>query len=59
MASFAAIKGEKGTIYVNLEAVRVLRDNPSEDGVIVEFDDDHKIYLGRDQAAPLIKIAQG
>lgn len=57
MPQFVALPSEgKRVVYLNVTAIRVLRDHPDEDGVVVEFDETHKVYLGRDQARPLLKL---
>jgi len=38
-----------------LDEVRAVYDDPDEDSVRIEFDDQHKIYLGRDRAVELVK----
>ena len=44
---------------MNLELVRAVFDNPSEEGVRVEFDEKHRVYLDRGQAKPLLDALSG
>ena len=57
MPKFISISAENDrTQYLNLELIRAIHDHPDEDGVRVDFDDEHKIYLDRTRAAPLLKL---
>ena len=60
MAQFVAVPGESGRVqYINVALIRVMHDHPDEDGVILEFDADHKVYLDRTKAQPLLKLGGG
>ena len=40
------------------QPIRAVHDHPDEDGVRVDFDEQHRIYLDRKRAAPyLIEVA--
>lgn len=41
--------------YINTAQVRSVHDQRDEDSVVVVFDEEHKEYLSRDRAAPLLK----
>lgn len=57
MARFITIESEQGRRqFLNIELIRAIHDHPDEDGVRVDFDDQHKIYLDRGRAAPLLKL---
>lgn len=57
MPKFIGISAENDrTQYLNLELIRAIHDHPDEDGVRVDFDDQHKVYLDRTRAAPLLKL---
>lgn len=56
MSKFIKLEMENDrSLYINLEEVRAVYDHPDEDSVRIEFDDHHKIYLGRDRAVALVK----
>ena len=60
MPNFIAISSQGGrTEYLNLALVRAVFDNPSEEGVRVEFDEKHRVYLDRAQAKPLLDAISG
>lgn len=60
MPNFIAISSQGGrTEYLNLDLVRAVFDNPSEDGVRIEFDEKHRVYLDRGQAKPLLEAISG
>ena len=42
-------------LYLNLDQIRAVYDEPREDSVRIEFDNDHHIYLGRDRAEPVLQ----
>ncbi|MCA9173618.1 MAG: hypothetical protein KDB14_03950 [Planctomycetales bacterium] len=57
MAKFIPIAIENDRIqYLNIELIRAIHDHPDEDGVRIDFDDQHRIYLDRGKAAPLLKL---
>ena len=57
MAKFITIEGEQGRHqYLNVELIRAIHDNPDEDGVRVDFDEHHRVYLDRGRAAPLLRL---
>ena len=57
MPRFITIDGEQGRKqYLNLDLIRAIHDHPDEDGVRVDFDDQHRVYLDRGRAAPLLKL---
>ena len=59
MAKFIAIAIENDrTQYLNLERIRAVHDHPDEDGVRVDFDEHHRIYLDRKRAEPLLRLLQ-
>ena len=41
--------------YLNTDLIRAVLDQRDEDTVVIEFDQDHKIFLSRERAAPLLK----
>jgi len=56
MASFLKIDMEDDrALYLNLEQIRAVYDDPREDSVRIEFDNNHHIYMGRDRAEPVLK----
>jgi hypothetical protein len=57
MPQFIAIPAEDGqTHYLNVDLIRHVHDVPDEDSVRVEFDDKHRLYLGRDRAKELLEL---
>lgn len=57
MSQFVSISGEDNQKhYINIAQIRHVHDVPAEDSVRIEFDDNHRLYLGRDQAAELLGI---
>jgi len=57
MAKFIAIPIEHGRVqYLNIERIRAIHDHPDEDGVRVDFDEQHRVYLDRTRAAPLLNL---
>lgn len=59
MPKFIPIQLEGDQVqYLNLDRIRVVHDNPSEDGVRVDFDDQHRVYLDRQRAKVLLKLLQ-
>ena len=60
MARFIAIPAENGRVqYLNVSLIRAVNDHPDEDGVRVDYDDQHRIYLDREKAGPLLKLVRG
>ena len=60
MTKFIAIPIENDrTQYLNIDRIRAVHDHPDEDGVRIDFDEQHRIYLDRKRAAPLLKLVRG
>ncbi len=56
MSKFIVVPMEDGRRqYINTELLRAVDDQRDEGNVVIEFDHDHKLYMSRERAAPLIK----
>ncbi len=56
MSKFILIPMENDTRhYLNTDLIRSVQDQKEEGSVVIEYDTDHKIYLSRERAAPLLK----
>lgn len=57
MPKFLPIEIENDRVqYLNLELIRVVNDHPDEDGVRIDFDEHHRLYLDRERAEPLLRL---
>lgn len=52
------IVNSRMVVYVNPTKVRLVRSDPTEDGTIVVFDNDHRIVVA-DDAETVVKIIEG
>ena len=59
MPRFIAIPAEnERTHYLNLDLIRAVHDHPDEDGIRVDFDEQHRLYLDRERARPLLEAVR-
>ncbi len=56
MSKFIVLPMESGRrLYVNTAQIRCVHDQRDEDNVVIVYDGEHKEFLSRDRAVPLLK----